>query len=185
MVIVVIISTILEMILPEGNNKKYIKTIVGIFILFNIIGPVITRITGEGISFESIAQNINMENISSKEVMKLDTDSSVKEVYLDNLKQDLKNKVSEKGYEAKEININVQMSEKENYGKINSIYFKLEKKLANSVQENEIPIVNEININISNNEEKKQESISSEEYKEMQKYIANTYELNLENVNIY
>lgn len=44
-IIAVIIATILEMILPKGNSKKYIKTVIGIYILYVIISPVITFAT--------------------------------------------------------------------------------------------------------------------------------------------
>ena len=37
----VIIVTILEMILPNGNSKKYIKTIIGVYILYVMISPVL------------------------------------------------------------------------------------------------------------------------------------------------
>lgn len=44
-IIAVIIATILEMILPKGNSKKYIKTVIGIYILYTIISPIITYIS--------------------------------------------------------------------------------------------------------------------------------------------
>lgn len=44
-IIAVIIATILEMVLPNGNSKKYIKTVIGIYILYTIISPVITLAT--------------------------------------------------------------------------------------------------------------------------------------------
>ena len=40
-IIAVIIGTIIEMILPKGNTEKYIKTVIGIYILYTIISPVI------------------------------------------------------------------------------------------------------------------------------------------------
>ena len=46
----IIIGTVIEMILPEGNCKKYIKVVIGIYIVFTIVSPVITKFTGESIS---------------------------------------------------------------------------------------------------------------------------------------
>lgn len=37
--IAVIIASIFEMILPDGNIKKYIKIVLGIYIIFSIISP--------------------------------------------------------------------------------------------------------------------------------------------------
>ncbi len=45
LIIAVIIATILEIILPKGNSKKYIKTIIGIYILYTIISPVLNFIS--------------------------------------------------------------------------------------------------------------------------------------------
>ena len=33
-VIAVVISTIIEMILPDGNIKKYVRTVIGVYIVF-------------------------------------------------------------------------------------------------------------------------------------------------------
>ena len=45
-IIAVIIGTIIEMLLPEGNCKKYVKVVIGVYILFSIVSPVITKVTG-------------------------------------------------------------------------------------------------------------------------------------------
>ena len=46
-VIAVVVSTIIEMILPNGSSKKYVKSVIGIYILFVIISPVAKKITGK------------------------------------------------------------------------------------------------------------------------------------------
>ena len=33
-ILAVMVSTIIEIILPEGNSKKYVKTIIGIYICY-------------------------------------------------------------------------------------------------------------------------------------------------------
>ena len=42
-IVAVIVATIIEMLLPNNGNGKYIKTVVGIFVLFSIISPVISK----------------------------------------------------------------------------------------------------------------------------------------------
>ena len=49
-VLAVIIATIIELILPNNKNKKYIQMVIGIYVLFNIISPVIKN--KEVFSFE-------------------------------------------------------------------------------------------------------------------------------------
>ena len=57
-IIAVIIATIIEMILPNGSCKKYIKVVIGVYILFSIISPVISKITGKGFN---ISEELNLE----------------------------------------------------------------------------------------------------------------------------
>lgn len=40
-IIAVIIATIIELILPNGNSKKYIKIVIGVYILYTITFPII------------------------------------------------------------------------------------------------------------------------------------------------
>ena len=44
-VIAVIITTLIEMLLPENTSKKYIKTLLGMFLMYIIIFPVINKIS--------------------------------------------------------------------------------------------------------------------------------------------
>ena len=51
-ILAVIIVTILEMIVPEGKNKKYIKIVMGVYITFTIISPIITKVTGNNFELD-------------------------------------------------------------------------------------------------------------------------------------
>ena len=53
-VIAVIIVTILEMLLPDGKNKKYIKTVMGVYILFTVISPIVKGVSRNNIDIESL-----------------------------------------------------------------------------------------------------------------------------------
>ena len=44
-IVSVIIASIIEMILPDGNCQKYVKVVIGVFILFSIVSPVISKFT--------------------------------------------------------------------------------------------------------------------------------------------
>lgn len=55
-IVSVIIAIIIEMFVPQGNIKKYVRVIVGIYIIFVIINPIIVNI-----------DNINLENIIESE----------------------------------------------------------------------------------------------------------------------
>ena len=53
-IISVLITTIIEMILPNGNSKKYIKMLLGVFIVFNIITPIVSKVTGKEFGIQEI-----------------------------------------------------------------------------------------------------------------------------------
>lgn len=53
-IVSVIIASIIEMILPDGNSKKYVKVVIGVFILFSIVSPVINKFTKKEINISSI-----------------------------------------------------------------------------------------------------------------------------------
>ena len=55
-IMAVIIGAIIEMILPEGNSKKYVKIVIGVYVLFTIISPVISKITGKTIQLSDILE---------------------------------------------------------------------------------------------------------------------------------
>ena len=84
------------MILPNGNNKKYIKTVIGIFILFSIIAPVISKISDNDFDLKNVMDKYNIvDDYESHEVSSLNIDKSIEDVYIDNLTTDMKNKIKE------------------------------------------------------------------------------------------
>ena len=40
-VIAIIISTIIEMIIPDNKSKKYVKVVIGIYIMFVCLNPIL------------------------------------------------------------------------------------------------------------------------------------------------
>ena len=56
-IIAVIISIIIEMLVPDGKNKKYVKVVSGIYILYTIINPFLNI---SDIKFESVEVNNNV-----------------------------------------------------------------------------------------------------------------------------
>ena len=57
-VIAVVISTIIELILPNGSSKKYVRSVIGIYILFVIISPLTNKITKNVEIFLKLIYNI-------------------------------------------------------------------------------------------------------------------------------
>ena len=85
-VLAVIIATIIELILPNSKNKKYVQMVVGIYVLFNIISPVIKN--RDVLSFEEI----NLESYANNTVSEVDQtsmDQRLEKIYLEELENDI------------------------------------------------------------------------------------------------
>ena len=181
-IIAVIIATIIEMILPSGSSKKYIKVVTGVYILFTIISPVITKFTGKTLAVSDILELDSYVNeIKQKEVSQSllaeNNSSSIKDIYTANLKSDIKNKLKQKGYSAN--NIVLTVGDDENYT-LNKIELDIEKIKEDKQEVNEIEAVNKINITISNSVVEKnnnKSSISDNEKEKIKQYLSSVYEI--------
>ena len=89
-VLAVIIATIIEMILPKNKNKKYIQMVIGVYVLFNIISPVIKN--KENFSIEKYT----IDKYQTKyEVDQTSMDSRIEKIYLEELESTVKLKFEE------------------------------------------------------------------------------------------
>ena len=183
-IIAVIIGTIIEMLLPDGNCKKYVKVVIGVYILFSIVSPVITKVTGNEFRVSDIYDintYIEVSAKSSQENIENSQQNQIKQVYITNLKNDMKQKIQEKGYSVKSLTL--EISNDEQYT-LKKIFAQVSKR--KNEENNEVKGVNEINITISNTTEKQEEniSISTKEQNDLKAYLSGIYNLEEKNINI-
>lgn len=188
-ILAVIIATIIEIILPEGNNKKYVKTIIGIYMLFVIVYPLITKISNKNINLESIIENTNNKMSEYKtNSIELQTNTYIEETYKQKLEDDISKKINEKGYSINSLDINIKTQNDETYGEINSIYMQIYKTEQNNENhtENTINNIENVEVKISNTvkNETKKESISADDIKNIKEYISTTYMIEAEKIHI-
>lgn len=184
-IVAVIIATIIEMILPEGNNKKYIKMIIGVYVLFTIIQPVITKLTGNEINFNDFNYNKYFKNTiqtSSSTDKFEDTNSKlIKQTYIDSIKRDIKQKMELKGF--KVLNCELDITQDENLLKNIELNLEKIKKDENKNSNNKIQ-VNEVNISKNIISENKKETISDKDKEELKKYLSEEYKIDVNNIKI-
>lgn len=172
-----IVVSILEMILPNNKTKKYIKTIMGLYILFSIISPFIKNSNNLNLSefnINSYAEGI--VEASSNEVVNQDSmDKRIKKIYVQKLEKDITSKIKEKGYTVSNCKVDVDGIED---GNIKNITVKLKDKNENlnseeNYKNNKINIENvlveeiqKVKIQVSNNKEEQQSNNSSSEEEE-------------------
>ncbi len=163
----VIIISILEMILPNNKTKKYVRMIMGVFLLFTIISPFIQNDIKQELSVANLEDLFsNQTQIESKdEINQTSMNERIEELYIQELEKDIKNKMNEKGYEIEKIKIDVNIADEQSETKINKIKLKLQKMqeseettTKNDSLENKIVTqvekIKEIDTSIKKNEEK-------------------------------
>lgn len=173
-VIAVIIATIFEMLLPDNKNKKYINTVIGVYILFSIISPIITKVTGEGINIEDyINSNTNVAtNYTMSNVELLENSSSIEDIYIQTLKSDIESKLKGKGYCTNSIELKINTISEEKYGEILGIYLNISLIEKNSNIDN----IEEVKIIFDEeNTENKKSNVSEGQLNEVKEFLMDTY----------
>ena len=113
-IIVVIISIIIEMILPDGSSKKYVKVVSGLYILYVIVNPIL-----------GIGDTINLNNImniiSETETVETYSENDIADTYILSLQSSLKSQIEELGYDVIDVEIKINSD----YSDISSINIKM------------------------------------------------------------
>lgn len=87
--VAVMISTLIEMLLPEGKSQKYIKVVIGIYIIFTILQPVL-KLTNTSISLQNVISELEPEesNIGNMKNIEKEQKDYIKEIE-ENLKKEV------------------------------------------------------------------------------------------------
>lgn len=181
-IVSVVIAIILEMILsPDSKSTKYIKTVIGIYVVYAIIAPGLNLIGGKNLNFSSI----DYENYFTKSdiyqnleinVEKIENEN-FEETYKLNLRQDIENKLEQKGYAVINMNLKVNLKENnEEYGTIEEIEINLSKKINNVEEDTENNEISVNKIKVGNTNTTKHEgNITDEEESEIKDFINQEY----------
>lgn len=137
----IVIVSILEMLLPNNKTKKYIRVIMGIYVIFTIISPLIENKEKFDVNNIDIEQYTTTQ--TSTKIDQTSMDERIKELYIEELEKDITKKVEEKGYTVSKCKVNASISDNEDETKISKIKLKIEKKIS---EENNIEnkIVSEV-----------------------------------------
>lgn len=125
--IAIVIVSILEMLLPNNKTKKYISMVLGIFIIFNIVAPLVKN--KEKLDLSSF--NTDME--TSVNVNQASMDERINELYEDELKKDIKEKLTQKGYKIRSVVVKTKRTDEE--WEIKKIYVSVENANKKDIKE--------------------------------------------------
>lgn len=135
-ILAVIIATILELILPNSKNKKYVQMVIGVYVLFNIISPIIKN--KEKLVFSEI--DLDKYITTSTKVEQSSMDARLEKIYLDELENNIKSKFKNAGIEIIKCTIDAELDTTKKNAGIHSIDVKVknvddEKKFSKIKQE--------------------------------------------------
>ena len=116
-IIAIIISIIVELLLPNGNNKKYVKVVSGIYIMFVILNPILEMLKYD-INFE------NMFNFGETQQVTQTMSQDIKDIYVVGIKESIKQDIEKLGYNVEILEILLDS----NYENIEKIELKVELK---------------------------------------------------------
>lgn len=177
-IIAIIINTIIELIIPEGKNKKYVRSIMGIYITFVIVSPIFSKLTNKTFNFEGLINKYNVESYATVET-NIDTNAYIEDTYISKIKEDIKEKLKLKGYDTKNITVVIER-ENNNYGEILNLVLEID-KAKNTIVER----IEKVDINLENKLNKEKSEITEEEKSKLKEYLNGIYGIEYENIKIY
>lgn len=154
----VVIVSLIEMLLPNNKTKKYVKVVMGIYILWNIISPIVSKdITFD---FDNIINGTSIQTTSTttQSVDQTSMDKRLKEICEEELEKDIQNKIEENGYIVNSCDVDIEVSMNQGTQEISDI-----KRIALNVEKSEKQQIE------NNQEENNETSIENIMVQEVQK----------------
>ena len=188
-IVAVIIAVIFELIIPNGNNKKYIKMVISLYVLFVILDPIISKFTSlNGIEINTKEYEKYFDSKNTLETSTtLDSEKLINNTAEKRVKENISNKLKELGYKVESISININNES----GQINRIVLSVRRndngtddsehlELNNSI----VKIDNVNEVNISSKDNTKKSNLRKSDIQKIKRLICKDYEVAEENIEL-
>ena len=183
-VIAIVLATVLEMLLPEGNNKKYVKILIGIYILFTIISPVMNKagkieVKNSILDTKQYQKEIEKYSVDTN-TMQEQNQKSIQTIYQQNLKSDMTNKLEEKGYQVNAVHIRVSNEGDYLLEEVRLQLTKAENKEKEISKKQNVIAINVVTIEVQEEkqeQEKTENTLEEAEIQEIKEYLTSVYEV--------
>ena len=185
LVVALIIVTIIEMLLPENKTKKYVKTVIGVYIIFCIISPFINK-EEFAVILKETEKNLEKIKIESQVSSKLEENSSIEALYIQEFEKDVIKKVEELGYIVKQCSVVIEINASKDNAGINEIYLKIgKKKLEDNGNLNvEIKDIEKVEISINDQEVGNNKTEETSDTRDVKKFLSSYYEISEEKIKV-
>ncbi len=143
-IIAIIISIIIEMLIPDNKSKKYVKVIIGIYIMFVSLNPLL-----EVLNYDYDFSNLfNWDTVTTSTTF----NKNIKDVYVLGIEEKIKEEIEELGYNLEYVQVEVDSG----YEQIEKILLKI-----NSNSNGNIIKIEKINIGQKENKKEEYSDIVS------------------------
>lgn len=185
LVVAIIVGSILEMLVPKGKNKKYVKMLIGIYIVFCIVSPFVK--INESFSADNIDETIDkFVEQNTEEVDQTSMDAKLEQLYIEEVEKNITEDLANIGYKVMKCKIEVSLNNKVNNSTIQSINLKVKKYIRkNSSSEIEnIEGVEKVDISINNKEKEDTTYIENEDINKIKNFILEKYDIEEHKIHI-
>lgn len=107
-ILLLVAITVVELILPDGKNKKYVMLVSSIIIMISVINPIL-KAFNSGIDFSETVDKIQktMNEAEYNSSTNYELDYNIYNSYIENLKRNMIIRMEEMGYKVLKVKINV------------------------------------------------------------------------------
>ena len=130
----IVIVSILEMLLPNNKSKKYIRMVMGIYVVFSIISPFVSNKEIFAISNFDIEKYTNQSKEYNMETDQTSMNEKIEKLYIEEIKKDMKDKIEQLGYIVENILIKANIQKSEEKSRITQVKLII-KKTNNNIKE--------------------------------------------------
>lgn len=192
--IIVIIAGFLEMLLPNGEIKRFVKVVLGLFILVSMLNPLLSlfdkKVVSEVLAWQDTTENSKLNSILSQgEKISAEMNQKALDMYRKNLAKQIETMVKlVKGVAWVEANVNMEINKANpSYEAIDKVVLVvgMMKKEGEKEEGEEIKKIKPIKVEISHSEKKISDDPDQKELKEQIKAtLKNFFNLKEEQIEI-
>ena len=182
-VVLFILISIVELIMPKGNMKRYINLVIGLLVIYTIINPFTKLLKLDFNLDQGVFNYFQEEDILSSPNFSLQQDELIENLYKDKIIKELTEAVENNAnYNIIDISIGITNS-KEDYGEIDYINLIVSKEDIRKNKDKKIAIKKIVAVDTGNDSEIENDE-ESKEISELKDFISSKYSISKEKVDI-
>ena len=173
-----IFIAILEMILPKGNNRKYVMLASGLLLTYITISPIISILSGISETKNTFSSNI--KEVSAEygtSLTDINQEQYVLNLFEKGVENDIKKRVEECGFAIENVKIEYTISEEKEITDITSISFSVLDRVDKHQNQGNVQKVS-VDVSINGNKDNtKNIDLTNEEKDSIKKCLSEAYKL--------